>query len=237
MKIEIKEITTINIKFRLHSNVSFANTIRRILLSEVPSLAIEIVEIRENKTVLADEMIAHRLGLIPMKYSGNLISKEDCDCDGFCQRCSITFTINKSNEDNNDQSIVSVTGQDLNTPVQGVTVQNSLIVKLAPKQKIDMTCIAVMGIGKSHAKFCPVTAVGFNYDPNNKTRTTKLWVENDIKKEWGQIDQSDEIDWNEINEVDMDVEIVEGAGTPKEIMLKALQIFRRKMIEVLDQIN
>ena len=45
----------------------FANTIRRMILEEVPTLAVEDVEIKENNSALYDEMVALRLGLIPIK--------------------------------------------------------------------------------------------------------------------------------------------------------------------------
>lgn len=241
MKIEVKEITSSNIKFTIHSNVSFANSLRRILLSEIPTLAIEIIEIKENRTVLADEMIAHRLGLIPITYTGKLISKNDCDCDGFCSRCSVTFKLQKFNnpELQGSNNIVSVTGQDLvaQPPNNNAICHNSLILKLAPQQQIDVTCIAVLGTGISHAKHVPVTAVGFTYDTRNKTRATKLWIEEDVKKEWDQINQHDDVDWNDIDQVDMDVEVVEGMGDPKDILIKALEIYKKKMVGILEELN
>lgn len=236
MQITIKEITKSNIKFTISSRVSFANSIRRILLGEVPTVAIDVVEMKENRTVLADEMIAHRLGLIPIRYSGTLVSKKDCDCDGFCSRCSIRFVLRKSN-DLAETSAISVTGQDLVTSVSGVHCHNSLIVKLAPGQRIDMVCIATLGTPQSHAKYCPVTSVGFNYDARNRTRATKLWVEEDVKKEWSQIDQSDDIDWGDAEGVEMDVEVVEGVGRPRDILLKAVELFRDKMTKILEDID
>lgn len=233
MKLAVKELTKLNIRFSINSNVSFANSLRRILLGEVPSIAIDIVEIRENRTVLPDEMIANRLGLVPIRYAGSLLPKQECTCDGFCDQCSIRFILRKSND---TDSVISVTGQDLQTDVSGVHCSNTLILKLAPGQKLDMTCTATVGTPQTHVKYCPVTVVGFRYDMRNKTRETKLWVENDVKREWPEINQSDEIEWGEIEDVEMDLEVVEGMGKPKEVLLRALEIYRTKMERILDSI-
>lgn len=44
-----------------------ANALRRILLSEVPSVALETVWISKNTSIIQDEIFAHRLGLIPLR--------------------------------------------------------------------------------------------------------------------------------------------------------------------------
>jgi DNA-directed RNA polymerase I and III subunit RPAC1 len=48
-------------------DVSIANALRRILLAEVPTIAIENVWISVNHSIVQDEVLAHRIGLIPIK--------------------------------------------------------------------------------------------------------------------------------------------------------------------------
>ena len=68
-KVEILHMEPHEIKFILsETDTSVANTLRRIMIAEVPTLAIDLVEFHENSTVLNDEYIAHRLGLIPIRY-------------------------------------------------------------------------------------------------------------------------------------------------------------------------
>lgn len=52
-------------------DISVANALRRIMLAEIPTMAIDIVEVAKNSTALPDEFIAHRLGLIPLKNPEN----------------------------------------------------------------------------------------------------------------------------------------------------------------------
>jgi DNA-directed RNA polymerase II subunit RPB3 len=104
-KIEILSIDTHEMKFLLSdTDTSVANTLRRIMIAEVPTLAIDLVEFHENTTVLNDEYIAHRLGLIPIKYTspeslragdchGAFLPHRECVCYERCPRCSVEFLL------------------------------------------------------------------------------------------------------------------------------------------------
>lgn len=76
------------------------------MIAEVPTLAIDLVEFYENSTVLNDEYIAHRLGLIPLRYQapdslrggdchahGAFLPHYDCACHDGCPRCNVQFEL------------------------------------------------------------------------------------------------------------------------------------------------
>ena len=66
-EIEILDLKTHSIKFKLSKcDLSVANALRRTMISQVPTMAIDLVMIQENTSVLHDEFLAHRLGLIPL---------------------------------------------------------------------------------------------------------------------------------------------------------------------------
>jgi len=44
-----------------------ANALRRILLVEVPTVALETIYINKNTSIIQDEILSHRLGLIPLR--------------------------------------------------------------------------------------------------------------------------------------------------------------------------
>jgi DNA-directed RNA polymerase II subunit RPB3 len=69
-KVEVLSIAPHAISFILsETDTSVANALRRIMIAEVPTIAIDLVEYAENSSVLNDEYIAHRLGLIPIRYT------------------------------------------------------------------------------------------------------------------------------------------------------------------------
>ncbi|KAG7008319.1 DNA-directed RNA polymerase II subunit [Physcia stellaris] len=192
----VREVSTNRVKFDLvNVDLAFANSLRRVILAEVPTVAIELVEVEANTSVLADEYIAHRLGLIPLnsKNCDLLYDSRDCECEGYCDQCSITLTLHARctgdevmkiyardlvvSEGRPNDSI----GRPVITDAEGL---GSVICKLRKGQELRMKCIAKKGIAKEHAKWAPTSAVGFEYDPHNKLRHLSYWYEEDAEAEW-----------------------------------------------------
>lgn len=60
----------------IYINLFLANALRRIMIAEIPTIAIEKVNLYQNTSLLADEVLCHRLGLIPLKIDPSLIEEK-----------------------------------------------------------------------------------------------------------------------------------------------------------------
>lgn len=68
MKIKVESYKDLELEFDfIGVTPAIANAFRRLMISEVPSMAIEKVYIYNNTSIIQDEILAHRLGLIPLK--------------------------------------------------------------------------------------------------------------------------------------------------------------------------
>jgi DNA-directed RNA polymerase subunit D len=155
MKIELlsKDKETNRLTFVLKdSSAFFANILRRMMVEEVPTLAIEDVEFKENSSAMYDEMVAHRLGLIPIKTdlkSYELPSK--CTCKGKgCAKCQLKLTLQS-------KAVGVVTAAHLNSkdPKCKPVFPGMPITKLIKGQEIELEATAILGQGKEHVKWCP----------------------------------------------------------------------------------
>ena len=96
-RVKIRELKDDYVKFELRdTDASIANALRRVMIAEVPTVAIDLVEIEVNSSVLNDEFIAHRLGLIPLTSDRAMSMRfsrdcDACDGDGQCEFCSVEF--------------------------------------------------------------------------------------------------------------------------------------------------
>ena len=96
MDIKILNKETETLRFVLSdTSAAFANALRRIMVSEVPIMAIDDVMILENNSVMYDEILAHRLGLIPITTDQSYNLPEDCSCKSElgCERCRASFSM------------------------------------------------------------------------------------------------------------------------------------------------
>jgi DNA-directed RNA polymerase subunit D len=134
--------------------LQYANALRRVCLNGVPIFAIDTVDIIENTSVLPDEGLAHRLGLIPLKTDlsrFNEPSKCDCQSESGCSNCKILLVLD-SDESQVTKTVLSselVSEDDTVKPVSNEIP----IVQLAPGQKIKIECYARLGRGTEHAKW------------------------------------------------------------------------------------
>ncbi|ODV59448.1 DNA-directed RNA polymerase II core subunit RPB3 [Ascoidea rubescens DSM 1968] len=194
-KVTIRKLGKDNVDYVLEDvDLSLANSLRRVMMAEVPTLAIDLVEIEVNTSVLADEFIAHRLGLIPLESKDieQLAYTRDCTCDQYCPKCSVVLTLDVKCSENKFKDVYSIdlvssdtNGLEIGRPViRDAGGKGVLICKLRQHQELKLTCIAKKGISKEHAKWSPCAAVGFEYDPWNKLKHTSYWYENDASKEW-----------------------------------------------------
>ncbi|GKA52630.1 DNA-directed RNA polymerases I and III subunit RPAC1 isoform X1 [Tanacetum coccineum] len=97
-KVDIIKMTDEDMEFDLIGiDASIANAFRRILISEVPTMAIEKVLIQYSSSVVQDEVLAHRLGLVPIKVDPRLfdyMSENDVPNEKNC----IVFDLHFKNE-------------------------------------------------------------------------------------------------------------------------------------------
>jgi DNA-directed RNA polymerase subunit D len=179
MKLEILELGDRKAKFILSEvTPAFANAVRRAMLADIPKMAIDYVDIYDNTSVMFDEMLAHRMGLIPIKTNLDMYHlREECDCKGEgCALCQVTFTLSA-------EGPCMVHSRDMKSsdPETVPADDNVPIIELKEGQKVVLTAVARLGRGKEHSKFQPVCPPGYKYVPiveiNDKCDSCKQCVE------------------------------------------------------------
>jgi len=163
MEIEFSSLDDTLARFTLTgASPAFANGFRRAMIGEVPTLAIEDVRIYDNTSAFFDEMLAHRLGLIPIKTDLSTYStQEKCSCGGVgCPGCMVTFTLSV-------EGPKTVLSSDLisQDPNAAPVYDNIPIVKLTKGQKLVLEAHAILNTGREHAKWQPTLVCGFKNHP------------------------------------------------------------------------
>lgn len=207
-----------------------------------------------NTSVLADEFIAHRLGLIPLDstFVEDLEYTRDCTCDQYCDKCSVELILDAKCTGDATMEIYTRDLMVVNSPnrrddsigrpvLSDPQQKGVLIAKLRKHQELRLKCIAKKGIAKEHAKWSPVAAVGFEYDPWNKLKHTDLWSEIDADAEWP---RSKNTDWEEPPKEGIpfdynakpekfyfNIETV-GMLKPNEVVERGINVLQKKLAEI-----
>ena len=134
--------------------IQYANALRRICLNGVPIFAIDTVEVLENTSIMPDEAIAHRLGLIPLKTDSTDITISEEETDESSSRVELTLD-SEENDAEDKSGTRTVFSNELKGKDSGVRpISDKIpIVTLAPGQKVKFQAYARLGRGTEHAKW------------------------------------------------------------------------------------
>lgn len=158
------------------ADAAYLNALRRFMAFEVPTLAIENVEVQANNSVLYDEIIAHRLGLVPLKTDLKAFKLPREDEPEGSPTSQVTLTLQA-------RGPRLVTAGELVSADAGVKpiYPDTPVVKLLEGQDVQLVATAVVGVGRLHAKWSPglvsyraVPHVAIRKDPADKEAIAKV---------------------------------------------------------------
>jgi len=195
--IRIKKLDAEEIVFDLiGAEPPLANALRRIMIAEIPTMAIEKVEMWQNTSVIPDENLAHRLGLVPLAVDPRAFEFRSSPSKPYDASNSLRFKLhvvctkknpgakvqirNANDEDlhynhanvySGDLQWVPIGDQQerlraLGLPDPKPLHDDILIAKLRPGQEIELELVCEKGIGKTHAKWSPVCTAYYRNLPD-----------------------------------------------------------------------
>jgi len=187
--------------------VSLANAVRR-SINYIPVMAIDSLELTKNDSALYDEIIAHRMGFVPLKNEKLKLPKEcGCEKDDGCGKCSMKFKLSASGP-------CTVYSTELSP--KGNVVYKMPIALLDKDQELEFVAIARMGQGIVHAKFSP-GLIYYRYSEDLEKES-----EEDFKKI---VEESKK---NEEKEITMVIESW-GQMPAKEIFIQATDVLQDEL--------
>jgi len=177
MKIALRSHTETAVQFELsEADPMVANALRRTLIADLPKMAIEDVEFHlgpirsedgkeyESVAPLFDEIVAHRLGLIPLPTDIDLYQRKAtctaCKGEG-CPSCTIIYSLNKRGPG----MVYSGDLEPIGDPKLKPADLRIPIVELGAGQAMLVYATATLGSGREHAKWQPTTAINYKYAP------------------------------------------------------------------------
>ncbi|KAI7885480.1 DNA-directed RNA polymerase [Mucor mucedo] len=187
-KVKIQRLSKHSVEFDLIGvDASVANAFRRIMIAEVPTMAIEKVYVMNNTSIIQDEVVAHRLGLIPIK-ADPLEFDYMTEDGGPTDLNTLVFKLKKKCEfnpeaaaDETDANVKYINSfvysSDLVWEPKGNQEEkfgdspprpvhdDIVIAKLRPGQEMEMELHCQKGLGREHAKWSPVATASYRILP------------------------------------------------------------------------
>ncbi|HOT07811.1 MAG: DNA-directed RNA polymerase subunit D [Methanosaeta sp. PtaB.Bin039] len=164
MKVELLELKENRVRFLLKGvSAAFANGIRRAALAEVPNLAIDEIALYDNTSVLFDEQLALRLGLVPITAEDPSVFSlpEECQCGGAgCPGCRLDFMVTVEGP-----GMVYSRDIKFTDPSVRPVVDTIPLVVLGEGEKVVIEGYATLGVARSHAKWNAGTLCGYKNLP------------------------------------------------------------------------
>jgi DNA-directed RNA polymerase subunit D len=173
MKIQVVDRSGSEIRLSVEGiQPPFANELRRIMMGEIPTMAIEWVDFVKNDSALNDEIVANRVGQIPLKFDRKSYNiTRDCKCESKgCSLCQVKLTLKKKGP-------AMVYSSDLRSRAKDIApvFDKTPIVELFDGQDIEFEAIATLGFGKEHSKW-QGAVVGYanQFESKSKAAEAKL---------------------------------------------------------------
>lgn len=189
MYLEIDKINGETSVFYLYNSTEeIANTLKTVIMDQVPTMAIDVVNVTENQSLLPDELIVQRLGLIPLESHqvDQYLFPDQCACSGQCSKCSalIHLTVDSSKV-NNVKDLRRITSLDLTVsethqvrPVKHLVLgeeKGVVIIPLKRDQNLRFECYATKGRGCDHTKWSPVCKVVYWTDQKDTSPAPRIY--------------------------------------------------------------
>ncbi|WWC62536.1 uncharacterized protein I303_105132 [Kwoniella dejecticola CBS 10117] len=186
----VQRLTPSTVEFDLVGvDASIANAMRRVMIAEVPTIAIEEIYVWNNTSIMQDEVLCHRVGLVPLKIDPRSLKyrpsphsaphETDTVVFDLSVRCDRRPGVDKAEKDPKKLYFDSnvYTGMmkwspsgDQSRKYKGKEPKpvdrDILLCKLRPGQQIDLHCFARKGVGMDHAKFSPVATASYRLLPH-----------------------------------------------------------------------
>lgn len=166
MKVDVLQKNKTEIKFAVDGIKSgFASALRRVMISEVPTMAVEWIDFKKNDSALNDEIVANRIGMIPLTFEQDVYELPPKD-GKLTSKNKVTFVLKKKGP-----AMVYSGDMKSDDKVVKPLYDKIPIVELFENQEMQFEATAILGVGRDHVKW-QGAVVGYSQDAGNPQKFT-----------------------------------------------------------------